>query len=76
MAIADMAQTFFSTDVVKYQNSTDPNGTTSMVALQRWLEVTLPLTFATLAIGYACFKWADQWRKKEYPTLSGAEERV
>jgi hypothetical protein len=42
-------QTFFSTDVVKYQ---DQNGNStghetasySPLALQRWLQVTLPLT--------------------------------
>lgn len=42
-------QTFFSTDVVKYQDQNDnsgnnQNGSYSPLALQRWLQVTLPLT--------------------------------
>lgn len=42
-------QTFFSTDVVKYQDQNDnstghESGSYSPLALQRWLQVTLPLT--------------------------------
>ena len=51
---ATFVSTFFSTDVVKYQeqnnNSTSTGGYFSSIALQRWLEVTLPLTVVTLAV--------------------------
>ena len=51
-------QTFFSTDIVKYQNQNsvstgDASGPTkqyvsfSAIALNRWLQVTLPLIFLT-----------------------------
>jgi hypothetical protein len=50
----DSEQTFFSTDVVKYQSSTDSNGTFdetySPLAMQRWFEITLPLTLFTFII--------------------------
>jgi hypothetical protein len=73
-------KTFFSTDIVKYQNqrgddasgsSSIPNGNMSNgsfseVALVRWLQVTLPLTMLTLGIGYLAFKIADRRRKREW----------
>jgi uncharacterized membrane protein len=46
------SQTFFSTDVVKYQNG----GEFSMAALENWFEVTIPLTFVTLVLCYIFFK--------------------
>lgn len=55
--LTDLSQTFFSTDVVKYQNqnndlSTVTNQTSSQsysgLALERWIEVTFPLTFLTV----------------------------
>lgn len=52
-------QTFFSTDIVKYQN-TDENGSFSNIAMKRWLQVTLSLTFLTLAIGYGVYRSAKK----------------
>ena len=48
-------KTFFSTDVIKYQNG-DPNGTFSRTALWRWIEVTVPLTVFTLIAGWLWFR--------------------
>jgi len=39
-------QTFFSTDVVKYQGT--GGGAFSNVAMMRWLQVALPLTAITV----------------------------
>ena len=51
---ATFVSTFFSTDIVKYQNpnnnSTSSGSYFSSLALQRWLEVTLPLTLITLTV--------------------------
>jgi len=74
-----LVKTFFSTDVVKYQNqgggsgnSTDTSGTStgpylgsfSQIALIRWIEVTVPLTVLTLVIGWFFFKLSDKKRKR------------
>ena len=65
---ATFVSTFFSTDVVKYQNqggggnstSTDGqkgDGTSySSVAMMRWLEVTIPLTFITVVVAYCWYR--------------------
>ena len=55
---ATFVSTFFSTDVVKYQNqSSSGNGTSfSPVAMWRWLQVTLPLTFITCIIAYYLYR--------------------
>ena len=64
-----MIQTFFSTDIIKYQNQGsgddgteaslgNPSGSFSSIALYRWLQVTLPLTFMTFA---AAIFWL--WRE-------------
>jgi hypothetical protein len=73
-------QTFFSTDVVKFQNQDGNNNDTrgavstpnedfyasfSQLALLRWLQVTLPLSILTLGIGYLAFKMTDKKRKRE-----------
>ncbi|TDZ20068.1 putative serine/threonine-protein kinase MPS1-like protein [Colletotrichum orbiculare MAFF 240422] len=50
---ATFVSTFFSTDIIKYQDSESPNGNFSMVAMERWLQVTLPLTTITLGLAYA-----------------------
>lgn len=47
-------QTFFSTDIVKYQGQ-DEDGSFSRTAMFRWLQVTLPLSALTLGIGYAWY---------------------
>ncbi|KAI9767403.1 MAG: hypothetical protein M1839_004507 [Geoglossum umbratile] len=51
---ATFVSTFFSTDVVKYQGSN--GGSYSRVAMERWIEVTVPLTVMTLVVGYCFFK--------------------
>lgn len=68
VASAETCQTFFSTDVVKYQNqggdsSTDANAyptTFSTTAMYRWLQVTLPLTFLTLLVAWLAYRRANK----------------
>jgi len=65
---ATFVSTFFSTDIVKYQNqvgnrdgpqnSQIVDGNFSKLALMRWLQVTLPLTAITVAIVYYYFRKA------------------
>lgn len=71
--IAYSPKTLFSTDIVKYQDqgnggTVDPLGNAyvsfSSLALVRWIQVTLPLTALTLALGYWAFKMADRKRKR------------
>ncbi|OCT51222.1 hypothetical protein CLCR_08291 [Cladophialophora carrionii] len=62
---ATFVSTFFSTDVVKYQNGsgTDPTagGTSySSVAMARWLEVTLPLTVVTFLLSWLAYNKAKK----------------
>ena len=72
--------TFFSTDVVKYQdqngNSTvaSTTGSYSRLALDRWLEVTLPLTLLTF-LGAGLWFWAVDRRNKRHITLPYTEEK-
>jgi hypothetical protein len=54
-------QTFFSTDVVKYQDPEEPSGDYEMfssIALYRWLQVTLPLTVVTLLVAWLVYRHA------------------
>lgn len=65
---ATFVSTFFSTDVIKYQNqgssgnSTLPgpqegDGTSfSSIAMMRWLEVTIPLTVLTIVVAYLWYR--------------------
>ncbi|KAJ4379240.1 hypothetical protein N0V86_005285 [Didymella sp. IMI 355093] len=57
-------QTFFSTDIVKYQGQ-DENGTFSKTAMFRWLQVTLPLSALTLGVGYAWYLYQTKKSKKK-----------
>jgi hypothetical protein len=60
-----LLKTFFSTDVVKYQNQNggkSGNGTFSRIAMDRWLEVTLPLTALTLLIAWGTYKYTESGR--------------
>ncbi|TLD20995.1 hypothetical protein E2P81_ATG08659 [Venturia nashicola] len=55
--------TFFSTDIVKYQNQDGGppgNGNFSRTALNRWLQVTFPLTAATIIFAYTAWWLADK----------------
>ncbi|KAG6363610.1 hypothetical protein INS49_008711 [Diaporthe citri] len=55
---ATFTSTFFSTDVIKYQGQ-ESGGSFSQVAMNRWLEVTIPLTALTLLLAYAGKRWAE-----------------
>jgi len=69
-------KTFFSTDIVKYQNQNGGSNTTvtsgpfmgsfSGIALMRWLQLTLPLTALTLGLGYIYYRFEE--RKKRHLT--------
>ncbi|KAJ9151304.1 Fungal specific transcription factor domain-containing protein [Pleurostoma richardsiae] len=62
------SSTFFSTDVVKYQNGDGDSGagaeSRSMLALWRWLEVSLPLMALTFAAAGAWFFYERHQRGK------------
>ncbi|KAF2230825.1 hypothetical protein EV356DRAFT_508130 [Viridothelium virens] len=65
---ATFVSTFFSTDIVKYQDQGDGNGapgngTFSAVAMRRWIQVTLPLTALTLVVAYSTYKIAEHTRQ-------------
>jgi hypothetical protein len=82
-------QTFFSTDVVKYQNDNRDNNNNntaesnmptpgnsnsdsySSLALERWFEVTIPLTVVTFMLAFWWYNYAASlkqvfcfWRSK------------
>lgn len=46
------SKTFFSTDVVKYQDPSRPEGAFSLTALERWFQIAFPLTAFTLILSY------------------------
>ncbi|KAI1739729.1 hypothetical protein F4680DRAFT_134205 [Xylaria scruposa] len=50
---ATFVSTFFSTDVIKYQNGQNDSGSFSYTAMMRWLQVALPLTAVTLLLAWA-----------------------
>ncbi|KAF2477653.1 uncharacterized protein BDR25DRAFT_249788 [Lindgomyces ingoldianus] len=69
---ATFVSTFFSTDVVKYQNQSDASGGSndgsfSSLALKRWLQVTLPLTAITLAVAWSTYKISETARSVSHP---------
>ncbi|XP_014559872.1 hypothetical protein COCVIDRAFT_23857 [Bipolaris victoriae FI3] len=58
---ATFVSTFFSTDVIKYQDQNQDsanykNGSFSSLALKRWLQVTIPLTFVTLLGAWSTYR--------------------
>ncbi|KIW66742.1 hypothetical protein PV04_06042 [Phialophora macrospora] len=62
---ATFVSTFFSTDVVKYQNGSGTNSTAggtsySSLAMARWLEVTLPLTVVTFLLSWLAYTKAKK----------------
>ncbi|KAL1606267.1 hypothetical protein SLS60_003669 [Paraconiothyrium brasiliense] len=65
---ATFVSTFFSTDIVKYQNSPDGKAMYSGLALERWLEITVPLTVMTVIMGLIAFIIADRRRKRRMPS--------
>ncbi|KAF0331892.1 hypothetical protein GQ607_001012 [Colletotrichum asianum] len=67
---ATFVSTFFSTDIIKYQGQDSPQGNFSPVAMERWLQVTLPLTSITLLIAYYGNKWAERRSGRRMLTAS------
>ncbi|KAH8912896.1 hypothetical protein BR93DRAFT_122629 [Coniochaeta sp. PMI_546] len=61
---ATFVSTFFSTDVVKYQGQ-EGGGNFSRVAMERWIEVTIPLTLMTLIFAWWSKSWAETKRIEE-----------
>lgn len=58
LLLTHVLQTFFSTDIIKYQSSDggEPgNGKYSDVAMMRWLQVTLPLTVVTMCTAWMAY---------------------
>ena len=61
---SDRWQTLFSTDIVKYQDQNQSsdnyeNGSFSTLALERWLQVTIPLTALTLFGAWSTYRFYD-----------------
>ena len=70
-------QTFFSTDVIKYQNQGDgdgppDNGSFSSTAMKRWLQVTIPLTAITLLIAWMTYKISESARQGAKPATNAS----
>ncbi|KAK3985065.1 hypothetical protein QBC44DRAFT_251306 [Cladorrhinum sp. PSN332] len=65
---ATFVSTFFSTDVVKYQEDDYPNGRYSKLAMVRWLQVTLPLTFVTLFAAWMGMRWSARSSRDDWAT--------
>ncbi|KAK4166335.1 hypothetical protein QBC43DRAFT_206382 [Cladorrhinum sp. PSN259] len=57
---ATFVSTFFSTDIIKYQEDNYPDGKYSKMAMERWLQVTVPLTVLTLLAAWAGNKWTSR----------------
>lgn len=71
---ATFVSTFFSTDIIKYQdqNSFGQNNwgqSFSIVALIRWIEVTLPLTLLVVGLAIIFFRISDKRRRLALETL-------
>ncbi|KAK0713615.1 hypothetical protein B0T26DRAFT_753708 [Lasiosphaeria miniovina] len=69
---ATFVSTFFSTDIIKYQDDQYPNGRFSNTAMYRWLQVTLPLTFLTLLAAWVGKMYAS--KKADEAILDGGIE--
>ena len=57
---ATFVSTLFSTDIIKYQLEDHPDGKYSQAAMNRWLQVTIPLTFMTLLAAWCGKQWASR----------------
>jgi hypothetical protein len=55
---ATFVSTLFSTDIIKYQEDGYPHGKYSQTAMDRWLQVTVPLTVVTLVAAWCANRWA------------------
>jgi len=49
---------------VQYQNI-DGNESFSLLAMKRWLQVTIPLTFLTLGFGLLAYRYAKVKSERE-----------
>jgi hypothetical protein len=73
--ITNSLPTFFSTDVVKYQLGDTMGGSNlslnssgssfSELAMNRWLQVSLPLTAITIVAALLAYQWAKRQRIKD-----------
>lgn len=68
---ATFVSTFFSTDIIKYQVEDFPDGKFNDMAMYRWLQVTLPLTFLTLFAAWAGKAWASSQSQEVLAIESG-----
>ncbi|KAK0612394.1 hypothetical protein B0T17DRAFT_543493 [Bombardia bombarda] len=58
--------TFFSTDVIKYQGGGGVlQESFSWLALQRWLQVSLPLMLITCLGSWLWYSWESKQRTKQ-----------
>ncbi|KAJ0107648.1 hypothetical protein J7T55_010253 [Diaporthe amygdali] len=73
---ATFSSTFFSTDVVKYQQDGDGPADYSYtsysgLALERWFEVTIPLTIITFAVAVGWYYYYEPTRNAAQGWLKG-----
>ena len=67
--LTDAQETFFGTDVVKYQGL--DHGSLSYPALTRWLQISVPLTCLTLGVAFIFFKMrVEKENESEFPAYS------
>jgi len=67
--IINWVQTFFSTDIIRYQNQNGGppgNGVFSATALKRWGEVSGILTFMTLALALMWYYRANRTQMRRF----------
>ena len=77
---ATFVSTFFSTDIIKYADEDHPDGMAdglfSNIAMNRWLQVTLPLTFLTLFAAWGGKAWASRQSDKMLEDSDPAAEKL
>ena len=72
-------QTFFSTDVVKFQKQgveVDGDSSFSPTAMKRWLQVTLPLTVVTLFLAWVTYRIAEIRKRLRNPLQSQSQPAI
>lgn len=68
-------KTFFSTDIVKYQNNADLSASFSTTAMVRWLQVTIPLTVLTGGVAFWWFARVDK-KRVEWQLVSAIRAKI
>jgi hypothetical protein len=81
----NLRQTFFSTDVIKYQiqgnggdgsptslSSNSSQSSYSPLAMYRWLQISLPLTAVTLVVAFAAYTWQKNRQKLKNDEVLGS----